>query len=134
MKDPRKLKVWGKWYSYVLDSIDESSAASDLDLTFEDDRSRIKFFLEQFNEEYNYDYNKQSYPTLRLRISEYLQGLPSSINIHYTYYDIIRLTKEWEGYKSKNKEEYFCNNWFKILATCILQLAARYKIDIYKYQ
>lgn len=134
MKDPRKLKVWGKWYSYVLDSIDESSTASDLDLTFEDDRSRIKFFLEQFNEEYNYDYNKQSYPSLRLRISEYLQGLPSSINIHYTYYDIIRLTKEWEGYKSENKEEYFCNNWFKILATCILQLAARYKIDIYKYQ
>lgn len=134
MKDPRKLKVWGKWYSYVLDSIDESSTASDLDLTFEDDKSRIKFFLEQFNEEYNYDYNKQSYPSLRLRISEYLKGLPSSINIHYTYYDIIRLTKEWEGFKSKNKEEYFCNNWFKILATCILQLAERYKIDIYKYQ
>ena len=134
MKDPRKLKVWGKWYSYVLDSINESSTASDLDLTFEDDRSRIKFFLEQFNEVYNYDYNKQSYPSLRLRISEYLQGLPGSINIHYTYYDIIRLTKEWEGYKSKNKEAYFCNNWFKILATCILQLAERYKIDIYKYQ
>ena len=134
MKDPRKLKVWGKWYSYILDSIDESSNASDLDLTFEDDRSRIKFFLEQFNEVYNYDYNKQSYPSLRLRISEYLQGLPGSINIHYTYYDIIRLTKEWEGYKSKNKEAYFCNNWFKILATCILQLAARHKIDICKYQ
>lgn len=134
MKDPRKLKVWGKWYSYVLDSIDESSTASDLDLTFEDDRSRIEFFLEQFNEEYNYDYNKQSYPSLRLRISEYLQGLPSSISIHYTYHDIIRLTKEWEGYKSKNKEAYFCNNWFKILAICILQLAARYKIDVYKYQ
>ena len=134
MKDPRKLKVWGKWYSYVLDSIDESSNASDLDLTFEDDRSRIKFFLEQFNEVYNYDYNKQSYPSLRLRISEYLQGLPGSINIHYTYYDIIRLTKEWEGYKSKNKEAYFCNNWFKILAACILQLAARYNINTYQYQ
>lgn len=134
MKDPRKLKKLEKWYNYVLDSIDESATANNLDLTFEDDRSRIKFFLEQFNEEYNHEWRKQSYPSLRLRISEYLQGIPSSISIHFYYHDIIRLTKEWEGYKSKNKEEYFCNNWFKILATCILQLAVRYKIDIYKYQ
>lgn len=134
MKDPRKLKKLEKWYNYVLDSIDESATANNLDLTFEDDRSRIEFFLEQFNEEYNHEWRKQSYPSLRLRISEYLQGIPSSISIHFYYHDIIRLTKEWEGYKSKNKEEYFCNNWFKILATCILQLAVRYKIDIYKYQ
>ena len=33
MKDPRKLKVWGKWYSYVLDSIDESADANDLGIT-----------------------------------------------------------------------------------------------------
>ena len=134
MKDPRKLKVWGKWYSYVLDSIDESSAANDLDLTFEDDRSRIKFFLEQFNEEYNFDYNKRNCPPLRLRIASYLQGLPSSINIDFETYRIILLTKEWEGYKSKNKEYYFCNKWFEIIAACILQLAARYNINTYQYQ
>lgn len=134
MKDPRKLKVWGKWYSYILDGIDESSHTDELGISFEEDRMRLMFFLENFNKEFNFDYNKRNYPSLHLRISEYLRGLPSSISIHYTYHDIIRLTKEWEGYKSKNKEEYFCNNWFKILATCILQLAARYKIDIYKYQ
>ena len=134
MKDPRKLKVWGKWYSYILDGIDESSHTDELGISFEEDRMRLMFFLENFNKEFNFDYNKRNYPSLRLRIAEYLKGLPGSINIHYTYCDIIRLTKEWEGYKSKNKEAYFCNNWFKILATCILQLAARYKIDIYKYQ
>ena len=133
MKDPRELKKWGKWYNYVLYRIYESSAAHDLDLTFVDDRSRIKFFLEQFNEEYNFDYNKRNCPTLRLRIASYLQGLPSSINIDYEWHKIIMLTKEWEGYKSKNKEDYFCNKWFEIIATCILQLAARYKIDTYQY-
>lgn len=134
MKDPRKLKVCGKWYNYVLDSIAESSTASDLGLTFEDDRSRIEFFLEQFNEDYNYDYNKIRYPILRLRIASYLQGLPSSINIDFMWYRIIELTKEWEGYKSKEKEEYFCNKWFEIIATCILQLAARYKINTFQYK
>lgn len=134
MKDPRKLKVWGPWYNYVLDCIDESSNATDLNITFEDDKSRIKFFLDWFDKEYNYENNKRIYPSLRMRISLYLQGLPGCINTHCYYHDIIRLSKEFEGYKSKAKEAYFCNKWFDILATCILQLAHRYGINTLKYQ
>ena len=134
MKDPRKLKRWGAWYNYVLDCIDESSNATDLNITFEDDRSRIKFFLESFNETNNYDYNKKRFPSLQMRLSDYIQGLPGSISVHHEYADIIRLSKEFEGYKSKAKEEYFCNKWFDILAACILQLAQRYGINTFKYQ
>ena len=134
MKDPRQLKKRGAWYSYVLDSIDESSNANDLNITFEDDKSRIKFFLDTFDKEYNYENNKRLYPSLRMRISEYLQGLPGCIDIHYTYSDIIRISKEFEDYKSGAKESYYCNNWFKILADCILQLAKRYGINVFQYQ
>ena len=134
MKDPRQLKKRGAWYSYVLDGIDDSSSANDLNITFEDDKSRIKFFLDTFDEEYNYENNKRLYPSLRMRISEYLQGLPECIDIHYTYSDIIRISKEFEGYKSGAKESYYCNNWFKILADCILQLARRYGINVFQYQ
>ena len=134
MKDPRQLKKWGAWYSYVLDCIDESSNASDLNITFEDDKSRIEFFLNSFDEEYNNEWEKKSHPSLKLRISEYLKGLPGSISTHYYYHDIIRLSKEFEGYKSKAKEAYFCNKWFDILAACILQLAHRYRINTFQYQ
>lgn len=134
MKDPRKLKKWGAWYNYVLDCIDESSNATDLNITFEDDESRIKFFLDWFDKEYNYENNKRLYPSLRMRISSYLQGLPGCINTHYLNHDIIRLSKEFEGYKSKAKEAYFCNKWFDILSVCILQLAHRYGINTFKYQ
>ena len=63
-----------------------------------------------------------------------IKGLPDSICTHYYYHDIIRLSKEFEGYKSKAKEAYFCNKWFDILAACILQLAHRYGINTFKYQ
>lgn len=134
MKDPRQLKKWGAWYSYVLDCIDKGANADDLNITFEDDKSRIKFFLDRFNEEYNSEYYKKVCPSLRLRISDYLQGLPGCISIHFTYADIIRISKEFDGYKSKAKEEFYCDNWFGILANCILQLARRYGINVFQYQ
>lgn len=134
MKDPRQLKKWGAWYNYVLDCIDDSSSANDLNITFDDDKSRIKFFLDTFDKEYNLDWEKKSYPSLRMRISNYLQGLPGCISIDYQYVDIIRISKEFEGYKSKAKENYYCNNWFKIIADCILKLAHRYGINTFKYQ
>lgn len=134
MKDPRQLKKYGQWYNYILDSIDDSSYVNDSSITFEDDKSRIKFFLDSFNEEYNSEYNKKVCPSLRLRISDYLQGLPDCICIHFTYADIIRISKEFDGYTSKRKEEFYCNNWFKIIADYILGLAQRYGINVFQYQ
>lgn len=134
MKDPRKLKKWGAWYSYVLDCIDDSSYVNDSNITFEDDKSRIKFFLDCFDKEYNFDWHKKAYPALRFRIYNYLLGLPGCVSTHYNYEDIIRLSKEFDGYKSKAKEEFYCNNWFKILADCILGLAQRYGINVFQYQ
>lgn len=134
MKNPRQLKKWGAWYNYVLDGIDQSSDVTNSNITFEDDKSRIKFFLDTFNESHNYDYNKKCCPSLRMRISDYIQGLPGCISVHYEYADIIRLSKEFDGYKSNAKESYYCNNWFKILADCILQLAKRYGINVFQYQ
>ena len=78
--------------------------------------------------EYNFDYNKRNCPPLYLRIASYLQGLPSSINIDFETYRIILLTKEWEGYKSKNKEYYFCHKWFEIIAVYFF-CVRKYKVS-----
>lgn len=129
MKDPRLLKKHGAWYSYILDSID----SSDYNVELTDDKSRIEFFLKCFNEEYNFDYNRHNYPCLSVRIGKYLRCLPSCIHIALYYDDIIRLSKQFDGYKSKKKEAYYCSNWQEIIGEYIVSLALRLGINIGPY-
>lgn len=135
MKDPRELKRIGLWYSYILDSIDGCTEADELGITFKDDKERVEFFLERFNEDdRNSDYEKRRTPSLQSRIADFIRDMPSCINVYTYYFDIIRITKEWEGYTSVQKGNYYCNNWFDLLAMYILQLACRFGIKLSKYE
>lgn len=115
-KNVREYKKVGVQFAYILDCIYNENNEN------MSDKEAIKYFFDCFNEEYNYNYNKRLYPNLQKRISEYIQGLPTCINIAFTDYDIINIGKTWGYCKTEKQTSNFVNNWFSVIAFRLIQL------------
>lgn len=120
-KNIRNYKVNGKQFSYVLDSINVRDYNGN-EITNVSDKERVKYFFNCFNDEYNTPYLRKVYPNLQDRISQYLQGLPSCINVAYMNYDIVQIGKSWGYCNTECKEYQFIENWFRCIAMRLLQL------------
>lgn len=119
-KNIRDYKVNGNQFAYVLDAINVTDYdGNEIDAN---DKERVKYFFECFNNEFNYEYNKRRYPNLQNRISEYIKGLPSCINIAFENYKIAEIGKSWGYCKTERKENEFINNWFTVIAFRLIQL------------
>lgn len=120
---------------YVIDCIKESSRATDEDKEFKTDAEALQFFFDDFNDEFNFQYNKRMYPNLSERIGEYLKGLPSCCNIDYTDYSILLLGVKW-GVLSSTEDKKACKFLEKFFTMCgvrILQAAQKVGLNPYKY-
>lgn len=119
-KNIRNYKVNGKQFAYVLDAINVTDFdGNELQAT---DKERVKYFFEMFESEFNYEYNRRRYPNLQNRISEYIKGLPSCINIAFENYKIAEIGKTWGYCKNERKEAEFIDNWFSVIAFRLIQL------------
>lgn len=103
----RDRKINGKQYAYILDDVLTGEQFEGLD-----DAQKIETFLNQFRDEYNYDYNRRLYPNSAKRIGEYLQGLPTGINIDYYHSEIVeRLQSFGIRISYKRNGEWDARTW-----------------------
>lgn len=112
----------GQQFVYVLECIDNSSAAYDAGKEFNSDLERISFVLDKFKS-FDYPANKKRIPNLQERIADRLQGLPSVIVVEFMNYKIIEIGKSWGYCQTERKENEFVDNWFKVIALRLLQIA-----------
>lgn len=90
---------------------------------------KLKFIVDTFKSEYGYNINK--YGKYRA-FSEWLQGLPSSMNIAFYYSEIIELGKQMGFLKpeaSEKSEDSFTDQWFNRLTIQFTAMCGRYSID-----
>ena len=120
---------------YVLDCIKNSSRATDYDKVFTSDFDVLKFFFDNFNEEFNYQYNKRRFPNMMDRIGQYLAGLPSCCCVAYCRDEMVKLGVSWgvldqtEG----KKAEKFTSNFFAMCGLRILQAAQKVGLNPYQW-
>ena len=121
----RDRKTNGKQFAYILDDVLTGEQFDGLN-----DAEKINAFLNQFRDEFNYEYNRRRYPNPARRIGEYLQGLPTGVNIDYWYDAIIeRLQSFGIRISYLHNGEYdartwkMLNNWFTVCGQRILQAA-----------
>lgn len=107
-----------KWYSYILDSIH----SDDVDVSVMSDKMKIEFAFKMFHEEMVKN-NNRVISILGL-LTDWLQGLCSTVNIAFTDYDIMQIGKMW-----KIHDPYFVENWFKNIAKKMIELA--YILGVY---
>ena len=111
-----------KWYSYILDSI----SSDDVDVSVMSDKMKIEFAFKMFHEEMVKNNNRRM--SILGLLTDWLQGLCSTVNIAFTDYDIMQIGKMW-----KIHDPYFVENWFKNIAKKMLELAYILGVNTDKY-
>ena len=111
-----------KWYSYILDSI----SSDDVDVSVMSDKMKIEFAFKMFHEEMVKNNNRRI--SILGLLTDWLQGLCSTVNIAFTDYDIMQIGKMW-----KIHDPYFVENWFKNIAKKMLELAHILGVNTDKY-
>jgi len=114
---------------YVLNCIPDSEEIRKyygVDTTTDGDR--VKFVLDTFSSEYSNEYNRKRWPNDQDRITQWLRGVPSVINISVDYDDIANWLIVWgvlpENYTEKQYYKHV-NNWFSVIAYRLLQLDSK---------
>lgn len=115
-KNIRDYKKVGVQYAYILDAINNSENENATD------KENINYFFKVFSDEYDNPYSRKCYPVLQTRIAQYIQGLPSCIDIAFTDYDIINIGKSWGCCKTGKNEDTFIYNWFNLCAQRLIEL------------
>lgn len=111
-----------KWYSYILDSIH----SDDVDVSVLSDKMKIEFAFKMFYEEMVKNDNRR---VSRLDLlTDWLQGLCSTVNIAFADYDILQIKKLWNCH-----DHNFVGDWFKNIAKKMLELAYILGVDTDKY-
>ena len=111
-----------KWYSYILDSIH----SDDVDVSVLSDKMKIEFAFKMFHEEMVKNNNRRM--SILSLLTDWIQGLCSTVNIVFTDYDIMQIGKMW-----KIHDPYFVENWFKNIAKKMLELAYILGVNTDKY-
>ena len=111
-----------RWYSYILDSIH----SDDVDVSVLSDKMKIEFAFKMFHEEMVKNNNRRT--SILGLLTDWLQGLCSTVNIAFTDYDIMQIGKMW-----KSHDPYFVENWFCNIARKMIELAHILGVNTDKY-
>lgn len=110
--------------AYILSVIPTTTEiAQSWGVTAITDADRIKFVMSCFNSEYSHA--SRQYPNDINRFAEWLQGLPSAINVDFENYRIIEIAKSWGALSAnatEKQEQKIIGNWFNYIANKFFQL------------
>lgn len=98
---------------YVLNSLS-------FDIESGSEQDQIKELKNRFESEYWYDSNKKRYQNDKVQgLKNWLQGLPSGVNIDFTYYDIEKRLKDLGIITETTREstiEKYVSEWWDLVA------------------
>lgn len=126
-KNPREIKVRGKMYAYILDSI----SSDEVDVESMSDKERIEFALDTFYVE-KFKNDRRGMSALDL-LTEWISGLCSTVNVAFTDYDIAQIGTEWGYCRTDASVSLFVRSWFERIAGGILCLAKIYGVDMSRF-
>lgn len=120
MKNTIKINPNQQMQYYILNAINGES----YDYSFNSNKDKIEFFFKTFRNEYGFLIERYG---LQKALTEYLQGLPSTLNIAFYYWEIREKLLNF-GFITENTSEkyieYLEQNWFKLLAENLISLAS----------
>ncbi|HPS30200.1 MAG TPA: hypothetical protein PLZ43_08090 [bacterium] len=106
--------------SYIVSCIDSSDR--DLEKEPETPFSKVQFLKTCFESEYGHEIKRSGH--LKAMIN-WLQGLPSCLNIEFANYRILELAKSWGSLPenpTENEEDRILDNYWNLMANKTLQL------------
>ena len=111
---------------YILDCIELEGSA----------KEKLQSVLTAFDSEFNFQNNKKIYPNLQNRFSEYLQGLPSSMSVAYSYCDILDFARQIGSLRenaTEEQEDKILSNWWNWITNEFFKLCEEENVEYFKY-
>lgn len=111
----KHTEIANKAKRYIIDAINASGYHKEL----QTDVEKIKFLRDTFVGEYGWAVKRYG---VQGAIKEWLQGLPSCIDIAFTNYDILELAREWGSLPedaTEKQENKILNNYWDYMANKI---------------
>jgi len=118
-------KKYAQEEAYILAVISNENY-SQQELTTE--KEKLQFLYDTFIAEYGWHIKRYG---MQKALCEWLQGLPSAINIAFYNHDIIALAKQWGSLPenaTERQEDKIIDRYFVFMAVRILNLWHRHKI------
>jgi len=107
----------------ILDAISFEDV-QDVELT---NRQKVDYLLADFRNQANYKFNMKRLPNEQDRLADWLQGLPSGINLPYSNYDILQFAAKMHEVDKipEDKEDLIIAGYWKHIAFHILKLETK---------
>lgn len=125
LRAAEKNELKKHYFKYILDSI----SSDDVDIEKMSDKEKVEFAFKMFYEE-KVKNDRRNISRLDL-LTEWLQGLCSTVSIAFSYCDIRKIGKSW-GILLTPMDK-FVNGWFENVAVMMFQLAKELDADIAEY-
>jgi len=109
---------------YILNAIDDEYCETETDYTMD----RIAALKRAFYAEYSWMVDRAGE---QKALAEWLQGLPSAINIDFYNHKILELAVKWGSIPenaTEKQEQKIIDNWFNFIANKITQLFHGYRV------
>lgn len=119
-------KLDSKVFPYILNAID----CEGYNVECNTPEQKLQFLYDTFKSEYGWNISRMG---TQRAFAEWLQGLPSSFNIDYTYSDIIRLGKKWGSIPqdaTERQEDKLTDNWWNFITVKTFQLMRKHGIAV----
>ncbi|NCC71385.1 hypothetical protein EOM09_07435 [bacterium] len=109
---------------YILNSIDSEN----YNIILENEKQKLEFVYNTFINEFGFRIKQIG---LYSAFSEYLQGLPSCINIDFYNYKILELAQSWgQEVETEKQQDKVINQWFDFITNQFFKLCKKYKIEL----
>lgn len=124
-------------YKMIMDYVKDSFNVDRLQETgkpLNNEHDICEAFKSCFHAEYFYDYNIRYYKTYQNVLANYLMGLPSSIDIAFENYKILKLAKLWNSLPenaTEKQEDKILENYWKFMALQIIKYCNKNNVDIF---
>lgn len=116
-----------KAFNYILNCIDGEG----YERSFTNDTEKLQFLADTFKAEYVCDYNLKNHGSYQSMFKNWIMGAPSSFNIVFYNWDIIKLAKDWGSLKQNatdREEQKILDNYYNFIANKTFQLMKKYKV------
>lgn len=115
-------------FAYILNAIDGDGYQVELSTP----ASKVAFAYECFKSEYWHAENQRYYRNNEIEgFKNWLMGLPSSIHVAFSHFDIINIAKDWGSIpanSTERQEDKIIDNWFNFISVKFFQL--KKQIDV----
>lgn len=121
--------------NYLLNNLDFNDylGCCGIEKLPETTQEKLQAFKQVVMAEYGYNFNQNHNKAYQAVLTDYLQGLPSCLTIHFYNNDIINQLIKWNVASENMTDEQYhdlCDQWWRVMGAKLKMLLSNHNIQL----